>query len=38
VSHDPYQQLGLVEKMLEDIDVAKTYVKKVIEELKAEQV
>jgi hypothetical protein len=37
VSYDPYQQLGLVEKMLEDVDVAKTYVKKVIEELKSSQ-
>jgi len=38
VSYDPYQQLGLVEKMLDDLDVAKAYVKKVIEELKAKQV
>lgn len=34
VSYDPYQQLGLVEKMLEDVDVAESYVKKVLDKSK----
>lgn len=34
VSYDPYQQLGLVEKMLDDVDIVKEYIRKVLEELK----
>lgn len=34
VSNDPYQILGMIEKMLDEIDVAKGYVRKIIEELK----
>lgn len=34
VSYDPYQQLALVEKMLNDVEVGKGYVQDVIRELK----
>lgn len=34
VSYDPYEQLALAEKMLMDVEVAKEYIRKVIEELK----
>lgn len=34
VSYDPYEQLALAEKMLNDVGVAKTYVQKVVRELK----
>lgn len=35
VSRDLYETLAIVEKMLEDIDVAKSYVQKLVEELKS---
>jgi hypothetical protein len=34
VSYDPYEQLALAEKMLEDIEVAKGYVRNVMRKLK----
>lgn len=35
VSSDPYKTLAIVEKMLNDIDVARGYVQKLMEELKS---
>ena len=34
VSYDPYEQLALAEKMLDDVDVARDYIQKVIRQLK----
>ena len=34
VSYDPYEQLALADKMLDDVEVAKSYVQKLVQELK----
>ncbi len=37
VSYDPYEQLALAEKMLDDVAVSKEYITKAFEELKRER-
>ncbi len=34
VSYDPYEQLAIADKMLDDVEVAKSYVQKALHELK----